>query len=43
MSGRETDYAAWIEKAEHDLLSNEKPFATERLTPLGRRSLSGPL
>lgn len=43
MSGRETDYAAWIEKAEHDLPSDENTFATERLTPPGRQSLSGPL
>ncbi len=33
MSGRETDFAAWIEKAEHDLLVIENNLAAERVTP----------
>ena len=31
MSGRETDYAAWIEKAEHDLLVIENNLVAERV------------
>ena len=30
MSGRETDYAAWIEKAEHDLLDIRNNLAAEQ-------------
>ncbi len=31
MSGRETDHAAWVEKAEHDLLAIDSMLAAERV------------